>query len=78
MKKIVKGILAMLVFYIFNISIMQIIGYFIFIGDEFTISYHLFTYTGLMTLCAVIIVCTCIIIDKLNEIKIELNKSKRT
>ena len=78
MKKIVKWIFAMLVFYIFNISIMKIIGYFIFIGDEFTISYHLFTYTGLMTLCAVIIVCTCIIIDKLNEIKIELNKSKRT
>lgn len=78
MKKVLKGILAMVVFYIFNIFIMQIIGQFIFVGDSVTISYHLFTYTGLMTLCAVIIVCTLIIIDKLNEVKNELNKTKNT
>lgn len=48
---------------------MTIIGQVIFFGDSFTLSYHLFTYTGLMTLCGVIVVCTCIIIEKLNEIK---------
>lgn len=69
MRKFVKGIIAMLCFYIFNMFIMQIIGQVIFVGDRFTISYHLFTYTGLMTLCGVIIVCTYIIIEKLNEIK---------
>lgn len=78
MKKVLKGILAMVAFYIFNMFIMQIIGQFIFVGDSFTISYHLFTYTGLMTLCAVIIVCTSIIIDKLNEVKNELDKTKNT
>lgn len=78
MKKVLKGILAMVVFYIFNMFIMQIIGQFIFVGDSVTLSYHLFTYTGLMTLCAVIIVCTLIIIDKLNEVKNELNKTKNT
>lgn len=78
MKKVSKGILAMVVFYIFNMFIMQIIGHFIFIGDSVTISYHLFTYTGLMTLSAVIIVCTSIIIDKLNEVKNELDKTKNT
>ncbi|MBS4804250.1 MAG: hypothetical protein KH005_05100 [Clostridium sp.] len=78
MKKVLKGILAMVVFYIFNMFIMQIIGHFIFIGDSVTISYHLFTYTGLMTLSAVIIVCTSIIIDKLNEVKNELDKTKNT
>lgn len=78
MKKVLKGILAMVVFYIFNMFIMQIIGHFIFIGNSVTISYHLFTYTGLMTLSAVIIVCTSIIIDKLNEVKNELDKTKNT
>ena len=78
MKKVLKGILAMVVFYIFNMFIMQIIGHFIFIGDSVTISYHLFTYTGLMTLSAVIIVCTSIIIDNLNEVKNELDKTKNT
>lgn len=78
MNKVLKGILAMIVFYIFNISIMQIIGQFIFVGDTVAISYHLFSYTGLMTLCAVIIVCTYIIIEKLNEVKAEVNKSKNT
>ena len=78
MKKVFKGISAMILFYIFNMFIMQIIGQFIFVGDSVTISYHLFTYAGLMTLCAVIIVCTLIIIDKLNEVKTELNKTKNT
>lgn len=78
MKKVLKGILAMILFYIFNMFIMQIIGQFIFVGNSVTISYHLFTYTGLMTLCAVIIVCTSIIIDKLNEVKTELDKTKNT
>lgn len=78
MKKVLKGISAMILFYIFNMFIMQIIGQFIFVGNSVTISYHLFTYTGLMTLCAVIIVCTSIIIDKLNEVKTELDKTKNT
>ncbi|WP_041703701.1 hypothetical protein [Lachnoclostridium phytofermentans] len=68
MSKFVKGIIAMIFFYIFNMF-MTIIGQVIFFGDSFTLSYHLFTYTGLMTLCGVIVVCTCIIIEKLNEIK---------
>ena len=78
MKKVLKGISAMILFYIFSMFIMQIIGQFIFVGNSVTISYHLFTYTGLMTLCAVIIVCTSIIIDKLNEVKTELDKTKNT
>lgn len=78
MKKVLKGISAMILFYIFNMFIMPIIGQFIFVGNSVTISYHLFTYTGLMTLCAVIIVCTSIIIDKLNEVKTELDKTKNT
>jgi hypothetical protein len=69
MNKLVKGLIAMIAFYIFNMLVMSIIGQVIFVGDRFTISYHLFTYTGLMTLCGVIIVCTYIIIEKLDEVK---------
>lgn len=69
MNKYLKGIIAMIIFYIFNMFIMSIVGQVIFIGDNFTISYHMFTYTGLMTLCGVIVVCTYIIIEKVNEIK---------
>lgn len=69
MNKLVKGLIAMIIFYIFNMFVMTIIGQVIFVGDSFTISYHLFTYTGLMTLCGVIIVCTYIIIEKLDEVK---------
>jgi hypothetical protein len=77
MNKVLKGILAMVVFYIFNIFIMQIIGQYIFVGDPVTISYHLFTYTGLMTLCAVIVICTYVIIGKLNEIMNLYNKEEK-
>lgn len=75
MNKLYKGIIAMVIFYIFNNFIMHIVGSFIFVGDPFTISYHMFTYTGLMTLCGVIVVCTYIIVGKLNEVKDLLGKS---
>ncbi|MCK5763587.1 MAG: hypothetical protein KAH05_05665 [Clostridiales bacterium] len=73
MKKLINGVIAMIIFYIFNMLIMQIIGQFIFIGDDFIISYHIFTYTGVMILCGIIIVCTYIIVEKLNDIKKKLN-----
>jgi hypothetical protein len=75
MNKLIKGIIAMVAFYIFNLTIMQIIGHFIFIGDEFQISYHMFTYNGLITLCGVIVVCTYIIVEKLNEVKERFSES---
>lgn len=74
MKNFFYGIIAMIIFYIFNLFIMSMIGQFIFVGDSFTISYHMFTYTGLMTLCGVVTVCTCIIVEKLNEVKREFDK----
>ncbi len=75
MKHLSKGIVAMIIFYILNTFIFSIIGGIIFVGDKFTISYHMFTYTGLMTLCGVIIVCTYIVVEKLYEVKSMLIKS---
>ena len=71
MNKFFYGIIAMIIFYIFNLFIMSMIGQFIFVGDSFTLSYHMFTYTGLMTLCGVVTVC---IVGKLNKVKYEFDK----
>lgn len=64
----------MIIFLIANMFIMPFIGQYIFIGDTITISYHMFTYTGLMLLSGILVVCTCIIVEKLNELKNEINK----
>ena len=77
MNKFFYGAISMIIFYIFNIFIMSFIGGFIFVGDSFTISYHMFTYTGLMTLCGVVIVCSYIVVEKLIEVKRELNELNR-
>lgn len=76
MNKLTIGVISAAVFFLFNTFIMGIIGNFLFVGgDPFTKSFHMFTYTGLMTLCGVIVVCTYIIIEKLNEVKKILNES---
>lgn len=68
LKILIISILSIIIFYFFNITFFQIIGTFMFWGNSATISYHMFTYTGIMTLCAVIISCTYIIIQKLNDL----------
>ena len=55
---------------------MYPIGELIFWGDAFTVSYHLFTYTGLILIFGLIIICTSIIVKKLDEIKDAINKDK--
>ena len=46
---------------------MYPIGQLIFLGDAITVSYHLFTYTGLILMFGLIIICTSIIVKKLDE-----------
>lgn len=75
-KAIFYGLISMIVYFIVNQFIMYPIGQLIFCGDEFTISYHLFTYTGLLLLCGLIVTFTCIIVQKLDEIKEAINKNK--
>lgn len=59
----------MVVFILFNLFIRGIVGNFITMGDGSADSYHMFTYIGLVTLCGVIITCTFIIIEKLDDVK---------
>ena len=74
-KIILSGIFGMVIFYIVNEFIMYPIGQLIFVGDTITVSYHLFTYTGLILMFGIII-CTSIIVKKLDEIKNLINKDK--
>ncbi len=75
-KIILSGIFGMVIFYIVNEFIMYPIGQLIFVGDTITVSYHLFTYTGLILMFGIIIICTSIIVKKLDEIKNLINKDK--
>lgn len=66
---IILAVISSLIFYILNCYIFSVIGRVLFAGSEVTLSYHMFTYTGLITLCGVIIACTYIIIKKINNIE---------
>lgn len=67
-------IVSSIFFWIINIIFLVPLGSIIFLGDAFTISYHLFTYMGLIALCFVIVFCTSLILKKLDEIKKELSQ----
>jgi len=45
-------------------------------GDAFELYYHMFTRMGLITLSGIVIMCTIIIVKKLNEIE-ELLKNHK-
>ena len=75
-KIILRGIIGMIIFYIVNEFIMYPICQLIFLGDAISVSYHLFTYTGLILMFGLIIICTSIIVKKLDEIKDVINKDK--
>jgi hypothetical protein len=64
MDKVFYGIVAMISFYIFNFLLMLIFD---------KILPDAFAYAGVVTLCGVIVVCTYIIVEKLNKIIHQLN-----
>ena len=69
MKHILKGILGILLFFITSIILSNLIVQHIFSAYQPHQSYHVFTYTGLMLLCGVIITCTSLILDSFKKNK---------
>lgn len=62
---------------VFTLSFGSWIGMLIFNrGDAFELYYHMFTRMGLITLSGIVIMCTIIIVKKLNEIE-ELLKNHK-
>ena len=72
-KAILYGLLAMAVFT--AVDLFCLMPLFMLIpGDDFTKSFHVFTYGGLTLLCGVIVACTYLILKKLD--KIHQNETK--
>lgn len=65
---IILAIISGIIFYVFNCYIFSVVGQLLFVGNEVALSYNMFIYTGLITLCGVIIGCTYIIVKKINNI----------
>jgi len=76
-KAILSGLCASVIFYILGSVFSGTLGAIIFFtGDPYTMSYHRFTYTGLMILCGVIIACTVFLNTKINNFKSEFYDKK--
>ncbi len=75
MKKVFIPIIAFFIFYLINLYILSFIGTMLIPGgDEFQISYHSISYSGIAALASIVITCTYIIVEKINELLKELRK----
>lgn len=64
---LIYGVFSSLLFYIIVTYILEPLGMFISLGgDTVTLSYHMFTYMGLVALSGIIVFCTTLIIQKIN------------
>ena len=66
-KSLIYGVSTAIMFYITTVYILEPFGMFItYGGDSYTLSYHMFSYMGLVLLSGIIVFCTSIIIQKIN------------
>ena len=66
-KSLIYGVSTAVIFYITTAYILEPFGMFItYGGDSYTLSYHMFSYMGLVLLSGIIVFCTSIIIQKIN------------
>ena len=66
-KGILYGVLAMVIFT--AVDLLLLIPLFSLIpGDDFTMSFHLFTYGGVTLLCGVVVTCTYLVLRKLDQV----------
>ena len=66
-KGILYGVLAMVIFT--PVDLLLLIPLFSLIpGDDFTMSFHLFTYGGVTLLCGVVVTCTYLVLRKLDQV----------
>ena len=61
-KSLIYGVSTAVIFYITTSYILEPFGMFItYGGDSYTLSYHMFSYMGLVLLSGIIVFCTSII-----------------
>lgn len=79
MREAVISIITFCVFYFSNFVILSGLGALMKPeGDPFINSYLNPVYSGIAALAAIIIVCTCIVVKKLNEVLKELKNESKT
>ena len=66
-KGILYGVLAMVIFTAVDLLLLMPL-FSLIPGDDFTMSFHLFTYGGVTLLCGVLVTCTYLILRKLDQI----------
>ena len=66
-KGILYGVLAMVIFTAVDLLLLMPL-FSLIPGDDFTMSFHLFTYGGVTLLCGVVVTCTYLILRKLDQI----------
>lgn len=63
-KSLIYGVSTAIIFYITTSYILE--PFITYGGDSYTLSYHMFSYMGLVLLSGIIVFCTSIIIQKIN------------
>jgi len=76
LKIIFYGVISSVMFMFLTLYFGSWIGMFIFVGDEYEMSYHMFTRMGLIVLSGIVITCTIIIVKKIDEVKEFLKNQK--
>ncbi len=66
-KGILYGVLAMVIFTAVDLLLLMPL-FSLIPGDDFTMSFHLFTYGGVTLLCGVVVTCTYLVLRKLDQV----------
>ena len=75
-KGVLYGVLTMIVFFIVTLLFLSPLGEFVMVGgDPYTVSYHMYSYMGITLLSGIIVTCTYLIINKIDELIKELKKN---
>ena len=77
-KAVLLAIILFFVFYFFNRYILYAIGFMITVGgDDYELSYHMFSYTGIAFIASLVVTCTYIIVKKIEEVLHEIKELKQ-
>ena len=76
-KAILLAMISFIAFYLFDQYILCNIGFLLTIGgDEYELSYHTPSYTGIALISSLVVTCTYIIVKKIEKLLEEIKKIK--
>jgi hypothetical protein len=75
-KALLSGLVSFILFTVLIMFFGVPIGTMIMAGDKFILSYHMFSYVGLATLCGLMVTLFCFILYRIDILEEEIKKSK--